>query len=115
MVCGSVTVGTHQGVGCFAVSHRDSSCLVGTVSSGTNIADMQRENACAMAWAQKLPPADTTEDLVLQFSIGDKAVYPAQGVAEVIGVEEKLISGRAHKFYLLRILDTDMRSLVSVD
>ncbi len=52
---------------------------------------------------------------MLQFSIGDKAVYPAQGVAEVIGVEEKLISGKAHKFYLLRILDTDMRILVPVD
>lgn len=52
---------------------------------------------------------------MLRFSIGEKAVYPAQGVAEIIGVEEKVISSRTQKFYLLRILDTDMRILVPVD
>ena len=40
------------------------------------------------------------------------AVYPAQGVAEVVGIEEKEISGNVHRFYVLRIVDTDMRIMV---
>lgn len=52
---------------------------------------------------------------MLQFQIGDKAVYPAQGVAEIVGIEEKEISGKIQRFYCLRILDTDMRILVPVD
>ena len=45
-----------------------------------------------------------------EFKIGDKAVYPAQGVAEVIGIDEKDIAGQVQRFYVLRILDTDRRS-----
>ncbi len=52
---------------------------------------------------------------MLQFQVGDKAVYPAQGVAEIVGIEEKEISGKIQRFYCLRILDTDMRILVPVD
>src|SRR5262245_18382940 len=52
---------------------------------------------------------------MMAFQIGDKAVYPAQGVAEVVGIDQKEISGRIQKFYLLRILDSDMRILVPVD
>jgi CarD family transcriptional regulator len=42
------------------------------------------------------------------------AVYPAQGVAEVVGIEEKEISGHPMRFYVLRIVDTDMRIMVPV-
>jgi CarD family transcriptional regulator len=52
---------------------------------------------------------------MMEFQVGDKAVYPAQGVAEVVGVETKEISGRPQSFYVLRILDTDMRILVPVE
>ncbi|MBI4508324.1 MAG: CarD family transcriptional regulator [Deltaproteobacteria bacterium] len=52
---------------------------------------------------------------MLQFQVGDKAVYPAQGVAEVVGIETKEIGGRLTSFYLLRILDSDMRILVPTD
>jgi len=48
------------------------------------------------------------------FNVGDMAVYPAQGVAEVVGIEEKEISGKVHRFYVLRIVDTDMRIMVPV-
>jgi CarD family transcriptional regulator len=47
-----------------------------------------------------------------EFSIGEKAVYPAQGVAEVVGIEEKSISNNKIKFYVLRILDTEMKIMV---
>lgn len=52
---------------------------------------------------------------MLQFHVGDKAVYPAQGVAEVAGIETKEIGGRLIAFYVLRILDSDMRILVPTD
>lgn len=52
---------------------------------------------------------------MLQFQVGDKAVYPAQGVAEIVGIDEKEISGKIQRFYSLRILDSDMRILVPVD
>jgi CarD family transcriptional regulator len=42
------------------------------------------------------------------------AVYPAQGVAEVVGIEEKEISGKTQRFFVLRIVDTDMRIMVPV-
>jgi CarD family transcriptional regulator len=46
------------------------------------------------------------------FKVGEKVVYPAQGVAEIIGLETKEIGGRLTSFFLLRIVDTDMRILV---
>ncbi|HZS38767.1 MAG TPA: CarD family transcriptional regulator [Polyangia bacterium] len=52
---------------------------------------------------------------MLEFNVGDKAVYPAQGVAEVVGIDQKEISGKIQKFYVLRVLDSDMRILVPVD
>src|SRR5262249_24836350 len=50
----------------------------------------------------------------VKFKVGDKAVYPAQGVAEVIRIEEKDIAGSRQKFYVLRILDTDRKIMVPV-
>ena len=52
---------------------------------------------------------------MLQFKVGDKVVYPAQGVSEVIGIETKEIGGRLTSFYLLRIVDSEMRILVPTD
>ena len=48
------------------------------------------------------------------FKVGDKAVYPAQGVAEVVSIEEKDIAGQRQKFYVLRILDTNRKIMVPV-
>src|SRR5689334_23889099 len=50
----------------------------------------------------------------IQFKVGDKAVYPAQGVAEVVNIEEKDIAGNRQRFYVLRILDTDRKIMVPV-
>jgi CarD family transcriptional regulator len=52
--------------------------------------------------------------VVSEFKVGDKAVYPAQGVAEVISIEERDIAGARQRFYVLRILDTDRRIMVPV-
>ena len=48
------------------------------------------------------------------FKVGDKAVYPAQGVAEVISIEEKEIAGQRQQFYVLKILDTNRKIMVPV-
>ena len=50
----------------------------------------------------------------VKFKVGDKAVYPAQGVAEVISIDEKDIAGQRQRFYVLRILDTDRKIMVPV-
>jgi len=60
-------------------------------------------------------PLAQMEDVMLEFQVGDKAVYPAQGVAEIVGIAAKEISGKIMKFYELRVLDSDMRILVPVD
>lgn len=50
----------------------------------------------------------------MEFQVGDKAVYPAQGVAEVVSIDEKDIAGSPQRFYVLRILDTDRKIMVPV-
>ena len=46
------------------------------------------------------------------FKIGDKAVYPAHGVAEVVGLEKKEINSAVCSFYVLKVLATGMQILV---
>ena len=46
------------------------------------------------------------------FNVGDLAVYPAHGVGLVEGIEEKSISGIEHIFYVIRILDNDMKIMI---
>nr|HDM99545.1 CarD family transcriptional regulator [Deltaproteobacteria bacterium] len=46
------------------------------------------------------------------FNVGDLAVYPAHGVGLVEGIEEKSISGIEHIFYVIRILENDMKIMI---
>jgi CarD family transcriptional regulator len=46
------------------------------------------------------------------FAVGEKAVYPVHGVAEVIALEERDIGGRQTNVYILRVLDTGMKIMV---
>lgn len=50
----------------------------------------------------------------MEFQVGDKAVYPAQGVAEIVSIDERDIAGTPQKFYVLRILDSDRKIMVPV-
>lgn len=52
---------------------------------------------------------------MLEFKIGDKAVYPAQGVAEVVGIDTKEINSTVCSFYILKVLDSDRQILVPRD
>jgi len=49
---------------------------------------------------------------MIEFRISDKAVYPAYGVAEVVGIEKKEINGAVCSFYVLKVLDSEMQILV---
>lgn len=46
------------------------------------------------------------------FRVGDKAVYPAHGVAEVVGIEEKDIGGQVQNFYILKVLENDTTVMI---
>jgi CarD family transcriptional regulator len=46
------------------------------------------------------------------FRIGDKAVYPAHGVVEVVGVDTKEINKTVCAFYVLKVLENEMQIMV---
>jgi CarD family transcriptional regulator len=46
------------------------------------------------------------------FSVGDKAVYPVHGVAEVVALEQRDIGGNKTPVYILKILETGMKIMV---
>jgi len=52
------------------------------------------------------PPRDFT------LSVGDKAVHPAHGLAEVTAIEHREIGNMKGEFYILRVIDNGMRVIV---
>jgi CarD family transcriptional regulator len=46
------------------------------------------------------------------FEVGDKAVYPVHGVAEVVGLEQRDVGGSKIPVYILKIIDTGMKIMV---
>lgn len=46
------------------------------------------------------------------FNIGDKVVYPGSGVAEVTNLERREISGAVMEFYVLRVLENNMKVMI---
>ncbi len=48
----------------------------------------------------------------LPFQVGDKAVYPAHGVAEITGIESHEVGGDQQTFYILRILDNGVKVMI---
>lgn len=49
------------------------------------------------------------------FKIGDRAVYPAHGVGEVMGIESREILGSKQEVYVLKILDNGMKIMIPID
>lgn len=49
------------------------------------------------------------------FQIGDKAAYPARGIVEIAGIEQRDVDGNSLSFYVLRALTTDDKVLVPID
>ena len=50
--------------------------------------------------------------MATSFSVGDKVVYPGHGVAEVTGLEAREISGNSLEFYVLRVLENNVKVMV---
>jgi len=48
------------------------------------------------------------------FKVGEKVVYPAHGVGEIEAIRSHVISGTEKKFYMLRILETDMKIMIAL-
>ncbi len=49
------------------------------------------------------------------FTVGQKAIYPSRGIAEIASLQQKEIHGRLQMFYVLRLVETDLKILVPVD
>jgi CarD family transcriptional regulator len=47
-----------------------------------------------------------------QFAVGDKAVYPVHGVAEVVALEHHDFGGNKTSVYILRIVDSGLKIMV---
>jgi CarD family transcriptional regulator len=48
------------------------------------------------------------------FKVGDRAVYPTQGVGVIEAIEAREFSGEKNEYYVLRIVDSDMTIMVPV-
>lgn len=48
------------------------------------------------------------------FIVGDKVVYPMHGAGEIKKIEEKNILGEIRKYYVLRLLNSDVEVMVPV-
>lgn len=50
----------------------------------------------------------------MMFQVGEKIVYPGHGIGEIVSIESRTISGTSQDFYILRIVDSDMKVMVPV-
>ena len=89
----------------------------GLATAGVRVSDPWRAGVRASLRVDQYGGDGVTMDQVRsvsEFKVGDKAVYPAQGVAEVVSIEERDIAGARQRFYVLRILDSDRKIMVPV-
>ncbi len=52
------------------------------------------------------------EPTVKKFSIGDKVVYPGQGVGEITGIEHQEVAGQRQSFYILKIMKSGTKIMI---
>ena len=48
------------------------------------------------------------------FTVGEKAVYPAHGVGEILAIETREIMGKPMEVYVMKILDREMTIIIPV-
>jgi CarD family transcriptional regulator len=49
------------------------------------------------------------------FKAGEKVVYPGHGVGVIEGLQAKIVSGVQRRFYMLRILESDMTIMIPAE
>lgn len=50
----------------------------------------------------------------INFKVGEKAVYPAQGVGEIVSIETREIDGNKETFYVMKILKTESKIIIPI-
>jgi len=78
-------------------------------TSGEMVSPARKRNRRRRRWLGRKNGRSAGMDT---FKVGDKAVYPAHGVAEVVAIERKEISGHEMVFYVLKILDNGMKVMI---
>ncbi len=53
-------------------------------------------------------PEKTEVPKIKKFQIGDLAVYPAHGVGKIEAIEQRVVNGETHDFYIMKIIENDM-------
>ena len=51
----------------------------------------------------------------MELKVGEKAIYPTHGVAEVVAIDTKEIMGISQAFYELRVLNSDKKIMIPID
>lgn len=51
----------------------------------------------------------------MEYSIGDKIVYPMHGAGEIQDIEEKEILGKIRSYYIMDVPNEDMEIMIPVD
>jgi CarD family transcriptional regulator len=50
-----------------------------------------------------------------KFRVGDLAVYPAHGVGQIQAIENRVVNGEQHNFYILRALENGMVIMIPIN
>ena len=58
---------------------------------------------------------EAIKSMTVMFKVGEKVVYPAHGVGVIEGIQTRVVSGSERKFYMLRILDSDMTIMIPTE
>jgi len=63
---------------------------------------------------KKANEAKSSNHEVRKFQIGDLAVYPAHGVGLIEAIENKVINGEEHDFYIMKVLENSMLIMIPI-
>ena len=53
-------------------------------------------------------------EISVRFKVGDRAVYPSQGISKVVRIEERKIGDFSQQFYILEVVNTGRTIMVPV-
>lgn len=62
--------------------------------------------------SEKQNGAESAAKQSYAFQVGDLAVYPAHGVGRIESIEQKVVNGETHDFFIIKVLENDMVIMV---
>lgn len=57
-------------------------------------------------------PSKNTE--AQTFKVGDLAVYPAHGVGRIEAIEERVVNGQQHHFYIMKVIENSLVIMIPI-